>query len=106
MNAIRLLACLGAFAVLSACSSIETALGLSAAQQAQLAQSVTVGCQIDKAVQPAAAAVMVTLVPAAADAVSIDQALVHPAVLAACAALGATPVSVTTASVVPATASP
>ena len=85
-----LLACLLAVAGCSTLTTLATEVGITPAEQAAVARDITVACQIDQAAQPALAGLLVTL-PAAAGAVSVDQALVHPAVLAACGALGGTP---------------
>ena len=58
---------------------------------------IQVACQVDGQLQPVAVTLADELVPAVAPLVATDQALVHPAVVAACAnvAAGAKPVAVT-----------
>lgn len=51
-------------------------------------------CVIDQWVQPIAAETAQTLVPGGAAAVSLDQLVVHPAVVNYCASLGAKPAAV------------
>jgi hypothetical protein len=84
--ALSLLACL------AACSNVTPS------QQAQVTQAVTVACNVDGALVPVAQPVMATLGPGGATAANVDALLVHPAVVAACAALKGTPVSATPAS--------
>jgi hypothetical protein len=81
--AFPLLACLGA------CSN------LTPAQQAQVTQALSVACNVDGALVPVAQPVVATLGPSGASVSNIDTLLVHPAVVAACAALKGTPVSAT-----------
>jgi len=100
----KLFAGLALAAALCACSTTQTA-----QVQAQIKQAVELGCTIDGQFQPLAAAavqaagpLVTTANPAAGAAVvaaaQVDQALVHPAVVAACKALSGTPaVSVTPA---------
>ena len=78
-------AMLGAFAlcgvlVLGACSPQQTA-------------ALKVACQVDAAAQPIAVPLASALVPQVAGIASIDQQLVHPAVIAACAAVNGKPVA-------------
>lgn len=61
---------------------------------AQTAAALAIGCAVDGVVQPIAAQLASTLVPAAGPVVGLDNALVHPAVVAACAKLGGKPVVV------------
>jgi hypothetical protein len=79
--ALPLLACLGA------CSN------LTPTQQAQITQAVTVACNVDGTLVPVAQPVVATLGPGGAQAATVDALLVHPAVVAACAALKGTPAS-------------
>ena len=57
---------------------------------------IQVACQVDGQLQPVAVTLADELVPAVAPLVATDQALIHPAVVAACAnvAAGAKPVAV------------
>lgn len=66
----------------------------TAQQQAGATQALRVACQVDGAVVPLAQPVVASLGPAGASVAGAD-ALVHPAVVAACATLGGTPVSAT-----------
>lgn len=84
-TALALLVCL------SACSS------LTPQQQATIEQVLTVACNVDGVIVPAAQPVVATLGPTGAATADIDL-LVHPAVVAACKALNGMPASVTTAS--------
>jgi hypothetical protein len=63
---------------------------------------VSVACKLDAVAQTVVVAVAPTVVPATSPAVSLDQALVHPAVVAACAQFGGTPVAVAAVPVAPA----
>ena len=80
MRRMILLACLAA-----SCSN------MTPAQQ----QALTVACNVDGAIVPAAQPVVATMGTGGAMAESIDSLLVHPAVVAACASLKGTPASVT-----------
>ena len=53
-----------------------------------------VACQIDASVQPVVVTLGPALVPELGPAASVDQTLVHPAVVAACAAYGGKPAAV------------
>jgi hypothetical protein len=64
------------------------------AQMAQAQQIISVGCMVDGMVQPAAVALAPAAGATAASLASTDAALVHPAVVAACAALKGIPVTV------------
>ncbi len=68
---------------------------LSSAQQAQITQALMVACNVDGAVVPIAQPVIAALGPSGATAVSLDNLLLHPAVVGACAALNGTPASAT-----------
>lgn len=63
-------------------------------QQARLDHVVTVACLVDGVVQPISNPVVGSLGPAGATGAAVDQLLVHPAVLAACARLGGKPAAV------------
>lgn len=78
-----LLACLGA------CGNMTTS------QQTQAAQALAVACNVDGVLVPIAQPVVAALGPNGATAASFDSLLVHPAVIAACAAIQGTPASVT-----------
>jgi hypothetical protein len=81
--ALPLLACLGA------CGN------MTATQQAQLTQTLAVACSVDGVLVPIAQPVVAALGPSGATAADVDSLLVHPAVVAACAAIQGTPASVT-----------
>ena len=81
--ALPLLACLGG------CSN------LTPTQQAQITEALAVACNVDGALVPVAQPVVATLGPNAEKVANVDTLLVHPAVVAACAALKGTPVSAT-----------
>jgi len=83
----RLFGAIGAACLLTACN-------LTPAQQAQVQLALSVACNVDGALVPIAQPVVAGLVPSAAGIVTLDQALVHPAVVQACATLGGTPASV------------
>ncbi len=76
---------------LAACSN------LSPAQQAQITQALMVACNVDGAVVPIAQPIVAAFGPGGATAVSLDNLLLHPAVIQACAALNGTPASATPA---------
>lgn len=57
-------------------------------------QDLKIACGYDEAGQPIVATLAASLVPSAASAVATDQTLVHPAVIAACAAIGGVPAAV------------
>lgn len=63
----------------------------------QARQIIGAACKVDGVAQPIAVSVVPTLVPQATPIASIDNALVHPAVVKACDAIGGTPVAVTMA---------
>lgn len=83
MRRMILLACLAA-----SCSN------MTPAQQ----QALRVACNVDGAIVPAAQPVVASMGSGGATAATIDSLLVHPAVVAACAALNGTPASVTVTS--------
>jgi hypothetical protein len=64
-------------------------------QQAQITQALSVICNVDGVLVPVAQPVVASVGPNGAAAVDVDSLLVHPAVVAACASLKGTPVSVT-----------
>ena len=92
--ALPLVACLGA------CSN------LTPAQQARITEALAVACNVDGALVPVAQPVIASLGPNAEKAANVDALLVHPAVVAACAALKGTPVSATPTAAPVTTASP
>ena len=79
-------------AIVAAC--LLTACNLTPAQQAQVQIALSVACNVDGLLVPIAQPVVAGLVPSAAGVVALDQALVHPAVVQACAAVGGAPASV------------
>jgi hypothetical protein len=81
--ALPLLACLGA------CGNMTTS------QQAQATQALSVACNVDGVLVPIAQPVVAALGPNGATAAGVDSLLVHPAVVAACAAIQGAPASVT-----------
>jgi len=91
----------GAIAAALGCFVLMGILGLSACSTAQQ----QLACKVDQSVVPVGDAIIAGIVPAADPAVTLDQQLVHPAVVAYCASLGGTPVATTTGSapIVPAT---
>ena len=93
-SALLLLACLGA------CSSFTPT------QQTQLTEALSVACNVDGALVPVAQPVVATFGSGGASVANVDTLLVHPAVVAACAALKGTPVSATPAATPVATATP
>ena len=68
-------------------------LGLSACAGNTPAQNLKLACAIDGAVVPIADPVLAAAVPSTAPAVTVDVLLVHPAVVALCAAKGGVPVA-------------
>lgn len=81
--ALPLLACLGA------CGNMTTT------QQAQASQALMVACNVDGVLVPIAQPVVATLGPGGATAANVDSLLVHPVVVAACAAIKGAPASAT-----------
>ena len=63
---------------------------------AQKTAVLKIGCAVDGVVQPIAAPLVASLGAGGATAASADTLLVHPTVVAACAALGGTPAAVLT----------
>jgi hypothetical protein len=91
-------------ACLSACGTVP------AAQQAQVQQALAVACTVDGVLVPIAQPIVATIGAGGAAAAGADVLLVHPAVVAACAAIDGVPASVTVAgppvTAAPATKSP
>ena len=92
---------LGLGGALSACTSDQIA-----TFEGDVAPALQVACRVDGALQPT----LVTLAPAVSVAVgaaaTLDQQLLHPAVVAACAGLNAKPVGVAPVGVAPVPATP
>lgn len=63
-------------------------------------------CKVDGVAQPVAVSIAPTLVPSLSAAANLDNLLVHPAVVKACAGVNGTPASVTTQPAAAAPASP
>ena len=82
------------------CAGLSVA-ACSANQQAAAQKAIGIGCMVDGAVQPIAAPVLAAAVPSTAGAVTADTLLVHPAIVAACAAVKGVPIA--TVSSTPAT---
>ena len=83
------------FAWLSACSN------LSADQQGQVQQAVSVACNVDGVMVPVAQPIITSIGPGGATVAGIDGLLVHPAVVAACSLVNGTPASATPVPVPP-----
>ena len=62
-------------------------------QQARITQELTVACAVDGILVPLANPVVASLGTGGAAAANVDNLLVHPAVVAACNAIGGAPVS-------------
>lgn len=62
-------------------------------QQAQVTQALAVACNVDGVLLPIAQPVVAALGPSGATAADVDGLLVHPAVVAACAAIQGAPAS-------------
>jgi hypothetical protein len=58
---------------------------------AQKAAAIKIGCAVDGAVQPIALPMVASLGAGGASTASADALLLHPAIVAACSALGGTP---------------
>lgn len=69
-------------------------------------QTVRVLCAGDAIAQPIAVTLAPTLLPQATPAAQLDQLLLHPVVVNACAAVGGKPATITTTSTVPIAPSP
>lgn len=67
-------------------------LALAACDSPGSRAALAVACQIDAAAQPVAVQIAPALAPQLAGVAAIDQQLVHPVVVAACAAMGGKPV--------------
>lgn len=78
----------------------------SAQQQTAATQALRVACQVDGTVVPVAQPVVASLGPTGAAIAATDAALVHPAVVAACASLGGVPVSTAPVTAAPANGAP
>lgn len=79
-------------ACLATCSNVAPS------QQTQIAQAVTVACNVDGALVPVAQPVVASLGPRGATVANLDTLLMHPTIVAACTALKGTPASATPAS--------
>ena len=98
---------------LAACAQTPTPPTL-ASVQATLATVNAVACAVDAQQQPIVAALAAPVVTAinpaagvsAAGFVTLDNALLHPAIVAACAAQGGVPVAVPATSIVPPLSAP
>jgi len=84
-----------AFPLLACLSACGTA---PASQQAQIQQALTVACTADGVLVPIAQPIVATMGTGAAAAANMDALLVHPAVVAACAAVNGVPATVTAVS--------
>ncbi len=62
-------------------------------QQARITQELTVACAVDGILVPLANPVVASLGTGGTAAANVDNLLVHPAVVAACNAIGGAPVS-------------
>lgn len=78
---------------LSLLSSLAACGNLTPDQQAQITQELIVACAVDGMLVPLASPVVASLGTGGASAVTVDNLLVHPAVVAACNAIGGTPAS-------------
>ena len=92
--AVAMLLLVGAV-TLSACSP---------AQQAQSQQVIAIACDVDGAIQPAAVSLAPLAGAGGVAVASVDAALVHPAVIAACKAFNGRPVSAVISPTAPAVA--
>lgn len=93
------------------CASLLTACAMTPPQvstlQTAIANDEQIGCIVDGVAQPIGASVLAGLVPVSSGAVSLDDLLVHPAILNFCKSLGGTTTkvpAVPAAPTVPATA--
>ena len=92
---------------LAACGAMgsgTTAAEVQAKIHAQIQAAAPVACATDGVAQPIAADVLEALVPGAttAAAVTVDQLLVHPAIVKYCAKIGAKPAAIVSAPAAPA----
>jgi len=78
---------------LSLLSSLAACGNLTPDQQARMTQELTVACAVDGMLVPLASPVVASLGTDGAAAANYDNALVHPAVVAACNAIGGAPAS-------------
>jgi hypothetical protein len=69
------------------------ACNLTPGEQAQVTQELIVACAVDGMLVPIASPVAASLGTSGAAAANVDNLLVHPAVVAACNAIGGTPAS-------------
>lgn len=78
----------------------------SPAQQAQSQQVIAIACDVDGAIQPAAVSLAPLAGAGGVAVASVDAALVHPAVVAACKAFNGRPVSAVISPTAPAVVAP
>jgi hypothetical protein len=78
---------------LSLLSSLVACGNLTPDQQAQITQELIVACAVDGKLVPLASPVVASLGTGGAAAANVDNLLVHPAVVAACNAIGGSPAS-------------
>ena len=78
---------------LSLLSSLAACGNLTPDQQARVTQELIVACAVDGMLVPLAGPVVASLSTSGATAVNADNLVVHPAVVAACNAIGGTPAS-------------
>ena len=79
-----------AFAAVALAAACEDGSLTPAAQQA-----IKIACNVDALAQPVAVTLAPSVAPGLAPIAATDQALVHPAVVAACKAVNGTPAAVT-----------
>ena len=92
---------------LSLLSSLAACSDLTPDQQAQITQELIVACAVDGMLVPLANPVVASPGTGGASAANFDNVLVHPAVVAACNAIGGTPASAKpVVAPIPATTSP
>jgi hypothetical protein len=73
--------------------SIAACGNLTPSEQAQITQELIVACTVDGMLVPLATPVVASLGTNGAVAANVDNLLIHPAVVAACNAIGGTPAS-------------
>jgi hypothetical protein len=78
---------------LSLLSSLAACGNVTPGVQAQIAQELIVACTVDGMLVPLATPVVASLGTNGAAAADLDNLLIHPAVVAACNAVGGTPAS-------------
>lgn len=83
------------FGFLSSIATLIAGLAILLALSGCTANELTAACQVDAAVQPVLVTLAPELLPELAPLAATDAALVHPAVVAACAVVGGKPVAVT-----------